>query len=109
MDETRDPPVRGASDKGDGCSSFQAESDGGDVIHSCINISSEELNGSSSSSSSGAIVTEAAADGSSDDAIRLLDQELVELEKLMELQARKVEALERLRRQWLSGERYVCV
>ncbi|CAM9990150.1 unnamed protein product [Scytosiphon promiscuus] len=39
------------------------------------------------------------------EAVRLLDEELAELEKLMRLQQKKVDALERLRRQWLSGER----
>ncbi|CAN0023064.1 unnamed protein product [Ectocarpus sp. 12 AP-2014] len=68
---------------------------------SCIN-SNEEPDGNSSSSS-GAITADVG--GGSSDAIRLLDEELVELEKLIKLQARKVEALEELRRQWLSGER----
>lgn len=39
------------------------------------------------------------------EAVRRLDEELEELERLMVLQRRKVDALERLRRQWLSGER----
>lgn len=43
------------------------------------------------------------------EAVKLLDEELAELEQLMRLQRRKVDALERLRQQWLSGERCVCV
>lgn len=39
------------------------------------------------------------------EAVKLLDEELAELEQLMRLQRRKVDALERLRQQWLSGER----
>lgn len=39
-------------------------------------------------------------------AVRLLDEELVELERLILLQRRKVEALERLREQYISGQRY---
>lgn len=42
------------------------------------------------------------------EAVKLLDEELAELEQLMRLQRRKVDALERLRQQWLSGERCVC-
>ncbi|CAM9517742.1 unnamed protein product [Ectocarpus sp. 4 AP-2014] len=105
MDEAHEPPVGGASDQGEECSSSQAESDGGDVMDSdsCVNSNEEPDDNSSSSSSSGAIVADVA--GGSSDAIRLLDEELVELEKLIKLQARKVEALEELRRQWLSGER----
>lgn len=43
------------------------------------------------------------------EAVKLLDEELAELEKMMRLQRRKVDALQRLRQQWLSGERYVDV
>lgn len=110
MDEAHQPPLRGASDEGEECSSSQAASDGGDVMDSdsCINSSEEPADDDSSSSSSrGVIVAEET--GGSSDAIRLLDEELVEMEKLIKLQARKVEVLEELRRQWLSGERYARV
>lgn len=40
------------------------------------------------------------------EAVRLLDEELAELEKLMVFQRKKIDALGRLRRQWLTGERY---
>lgn len=40
------------------------------------------------------------------EAVKLLDEELAELEQLMGLQRKKVDALERLRQQWLSGARY---
>lgn len=40
------------------------------------------------------------------DVVRLLDEELMELDKLWTLQQRKVDALKRLRNQFLSGERY---
>lgn len=40
------------------------------------------------------------------EAVRLLDEELAELEKLMVLQRKKIDALGRLRWQWLTGERY---
>ncbi len=39
------------------------------------------------------------------EAVKLLDEELAELEQLMRLQRKKVDALERLRQQWLSGAR----
>ncbi|CAB1121109.1 unnamed protein product [Ectocarpus sp. CCAP 1310/34] len=105
MDEAHEPPVKGASDQGKECSSSQAGSDGGDVMDSdsCINSNEEPDGNSSGSSSSGAIIPD--VEGGSSDYIRLLDEELVELEKLIKLQARKVEALEELRRQWVSGER----
>lgn len=50
-----------------------------------------------------------ARDREGSEAVKLLDEELAELEQLMRLQRRKVDALERLRQQWLSGERCVCV
>eukprot|EP00752_Nemacystus_decipiens_P016235 g14515.t2 len=49
--------------------------------------------------------TDAMQDREGSEAVRLLDEELAELEQLMRLQRRKVDALERLRKQWLSGER----
>lgn len=45
----------------------------------------------------------------SSQAVRLLDDELMELEKLIYLQQRKVEALQRLREQYLAGQRYGAV
>lgn len=45
-------------------------------------------------------------DRENSDVVRQLDEELAELEKLVALQQRKVDALQRLRRQWISGERY---
>ena len=39
------------------------------------------------------------------EAVRLLDEELEELEKLILVQRKKIDALGRLRRQWLTGER----
>ena len=42
------------------------------------------------------------------EAVRLLDEELEELEKLMVFQRKKIDALGRLRRQWLTGERCEC-
>lgn len=45
-----------------------------------------------------------AAEGS--ETVRLLDEELEELEKLMVFQRKKIDALGRLRRQWLTGERW---
>jgi len=44
----------------------------------------------------------------SERAVKLLDEELAELEQLIRLQKRKVDALERLRQQWLSGARYLA-
>lgn len=37
-----------------------------------------------------------------------MDEELEELEKLMVVQRKKIDALGRLRRQWLTGERWEC-
>lgn len=39
------------------------------------------------------------------DAVRLVDEELMEVRKMLALQQRKVDALERLRLQYLNGER----
>ena len=39
------------------------------------------------------------------DVVRMLDEELAELEKLLYLQGRKLDALQRVRQQWLSGQR----
>lgn len=50
---------------------------------------------------------DATRDREDSEAVKLLDEELAELEKLMGLQRRKVDALERLRQQWLSRERCV--
>lgn len=61
---------------------------------------SDSITGTSTSSN---LARDVGAEGS--EAVRLLDEELEELEKLISLQRRRIDALERLRRQWISGER----
>lgn len=39
------------------------------------------------------------------DAVKILDEEIAELEKLIVLQGKKLNALQRLREQWVSGQR----
>lgn len=45
----------------------------------------------------------------SSQAVRLLDEELMELERLITLQRKKVEGLQRVREQYLAGHRYGAV
>lgn len=103
------------------CKDYTCTVEGADVAdHTCSdNIapsgSEDEQNGSQKASdcdhnsdattgtSTSDVGRDVGAEGS--EAVRLLDEELVELEKLVSLQRRRIDALERLRRQWISGER----
>lgn len=88
MDDTLVPPVAGSCDAVSQDSSPQEAG--------CVGSEEEQTR-------------DAVRDREESEAVKLLDEELAELEQLMRLQRRKVDALERLRQQWLSGERCVCV
>eukprot|EP00903_Cladosiphon_okamuranus_P008847 g8471.t1 len=90
MDQTLDPPVAGSCDAVSLDSSLQEPGCVGSLPSSDEEPTKDTMPD---------------GDREGSEAVRLLDEELAELQLLMSLQTRKVDALERLRQQWLSGER----
>lgn len=86
------------------CSDNNAPSGSEDEQNGLQNASDgDDSDATTGTSTSSKVARHASAEGS--EAVRLLDEELLEMEKLISLQRRKIDALERLRRQWISGER----
>lgn len=129
MGERPAPPVVGTCGAGGGATPPQPNDDDDDCDGHAIQDSldpasnvvvsnQEEHNADYSSSSSGGeekretappppTAATGGAASSASRAVQLLDEELAELEQLIHLQRRRVDALERLRNQWLSGERCI--
>lgn len=93
--------IEGADVATETCGKTDAPSRLGDKQNGSQKTSEDDRDATTGTSSN--VDGDGGAEGS--EAVRLLDEELVELEQLIALQRRKVNALERLRGQWISGER----
>ena len=105
MGEHPAPPGLGTCGAVGQDSPFQAISCDGNAIHNSFDPIREERNANNNEKEREREAPDNGMGTASSRAVHLLDEELAELEQLIKLQRRQVEALERLRNQWLSGER----